>query len=125
MKASGSARAALEHDQECGSWFGFECVEKGGEGYSWKRGLRERWLVGSGRCGDGREVTDLDDASGSIVDGVGAIASQEASMALWWIGVDWDGGGGGAGTMAGRRPRIYTRGRRRGHLSVAIVHIWF
>ena len=52
--------------------------------------------MGQGVAIGGREVTDLDDASGSIVDGVGAIASREASMALWWIGVDWDGGGGGA-----------------------------
>ena len=81
--------------------------------------------MGQGVAIGGREVTDLDDASGSIVDGVGAIASREASMALWWIGVDWDGGGGGAAAMAGRRPRIYTRGRQRARLSVALARIWF
>lgn len=56
----------------------------------------------------GREFVDLEDASGSMVDGV-----------------NWDGGGGGSGTMAGRRPRIYTCGCRRARLSVAMVRIWF
>jgi len=81
--------------------------------------------LGQGVAIGGREVTDLDDASGSMVDGVGAIASREVSVALWWIGVDWDGGGGGAAAMAGRRPRIYTRGRQRARLSVALARIWF
>lgn len=39
--------------------------------------------------------------------------------------MDRDGGGGSAGTMVGRRPRIYTRGRRRARSLVAMVRIWF
>ena len=51
------------------------------------------------------------------VGGTGATASRETRMALWWIWMYRDGGGGGIGTMVGRmgarRPRIQTRDRRR------------
>lgn len=54
----------------------------------------ESEVVGQGGAIGGREVTDLDDASGSMVDGVGAIVSREAIMALWWIGMAAEGAPG-------------------------------
>ena len=55
-----------------------------------------------------------------MIDGVGAITWRETRTALWWIWMDRDGGGGSAGTMVGRRPRIQARGRRRTRPSVAV-----
>ena len=58
------------------------------------------------------------------VGGTGATASRETRMALWWIWMYRDGGGGGIGTMVGRmgarRPRIQTRDHRRTRSSITL-----